>query len=333
MIVARLIQFGKLAGFHFNDSKYGDDDLDAGSIKPFQLFLIFNELVDAELERGAGLRSGLHARPVAQRDRSHRVADDERGRAACAPTCRPTSWIARRCADAQERCDALMALRDAEAGLHHRRVADPGHGARARGRRHRSRSATYPRQRLPRSARRRSGRPRRPASRRRDIVVRLPDSLTSPSISAPAAGACSWPASAPASCCSSEVRRFHYPPRAVARPPALGLRRASSTRSTPACARRAERARELGRPGAQHRGRQLGRRLRADRRRRAAPRGPRLLPRRADRGRDGRRSSRGCRARRSSERTGIQFLDVQHALSARRARREGLPAAARRDCC
>src|SRR5947199_4084739 len=48
MIVARLIQFGKLAGFHFNDSKYGDDDLDSGSIKPFQLFLIFNELVDAE---------------------------------------------------------------------------------------------------------------------------------------------------------------------------------------------------------------------------------------------------------------------------------------------
>ena len=34
MIVARLIQFGKLGGFHFNDSKYGDDDLDAGSIKP-----------------------------------------------------------------------------------------------------------------------------------------------------------------------------------------------------------------------------------------------------------------------------------------------------------
>src|SRR5437867_1227268 len=46
MIVARLIQFGKLAGFHFNDSKYGDDDLDSGSIKPFQLFLIFNELVE-----------------------------------------------------------------------------------------------------------------------------------------------------------------------------------------------------------------------------------------------------------------------------------------------
>jgi L-rhamnose isomerase/sugar isomerase len=47
-IVSRLIQFRKLGGFHFNDSKYGDDDLDAGSVKPFQLFLIFNELVDAE---------------------------------------------------------------------------------------------------------------------------------------------------------------------------------------------------------------------------------------------------------------------------------------------
>ncbi len=48
MIVARLIQFGKLGGFHFNDSKYGDDDLDAGSVEPYRLFLVFNELVDAE---------------------------------------------------------------------------------------------------------------------------------------------------------------------------------------------------------------------------------------------------------------------------------------------
>ena len=52
MIVARLIQAGKLGGFHFNDSKYGDDDLDAGSIDPYRLFLVFNELVDAEA-RGA----------------------------------------------------------------------------------------------------------------------------------------------------------------------------------------------------------------------------------------------------------------------------------------
>jgi L-rhamnose isomerase / sugar isomerase len=48
MIVSRLIQLGKLGGFHFNDSKYGDDDLDCGSINPYQLFLVFNELVDAE---------------------------------------------------------------------------------------------------------------------------------------------------------------------------------------------------------------------------------------------------------------------------------------------
>ena len=78
MIVARLIQVGKLAGFHFNDSKYGDDDLDAGSIKPFQLFLVFNELVDAELGRRRRVCSGVHAGPVAQRDRSDRVADGER---------------------------------------------------------------------------------------------------------------------------------------------------------------------------------------------------------------------------------------------------------------
>ena len=51
MIVARLAQFGKLGGFHFNDSKYGDDDLDAGSIDPYRLFLVFNELVDAESAR------------------------------------------------------------------------------------------------------------------------------------------------------------------------------------------------------------------------------------------------------------------------------------------
>ncbi|HOY13801.1 MAG TPA: TIM barrel protein [Saprospiraceae bacterium] len=44
-IVSTLIYQGKLGGFHFNDSKYGDDDLTVGSIKPYQLFLIFNELV------------------------------------------------------------------------------------------------------------------------------------------------------------------------------------------------------------------------------------------------------------------------------------------------
>jgi L-rhamnose isomerase/sugar isomerase len=69
MIVARLIQFGKLGGFHFNDSQYGDDDLDAGSIKPFQLFLIFNELVDAELAQVPGFA------PAYMLDQSHNVTD------------------------------------------------------------------------------------------------------------------------------------------------------------------------------------------------------------------------------------------------------------------
>ncbi len=44
-IVATLIMRGKLGGFHFNDSKYGDDDLTVGSIRPYQLFLIFNEII------------------------------------------------------------------------------------------------------------------------------------------------------------------------------------------------------------------------------------------------------------------------------------------------
>ena len=69
MIVSRLIQFGKLGGFHFNDSKYGDDDLDAGSIDPYRLFLVFNELVDAELS-GA---KDFH--PDHMLDQSHNVTD------------------------------------------------------------------------------------------------------------------------------------------------------------------------------------------------------------------------------------------------------------------
>jgi len=68
MIVARLAQFGKLGGFHFNDSKYGDDDLDAGSIDPFRLFLVFNELVDAE-SRYADFR------PAHMLDQNHNVTD------------------------------------------------------------------------------------------------------------------------------------------------------------------------------------------------------------------------------------------------------------------
>ena len=69
LIVARLVAAGRLAGFHFNDSKYGDDDLDAGSVSPYRLFLVFNELVAAAHEGVAGFD------PAYMLDQSHNVTD------------------------------------------------------------------------------------------------------------------------------------------------------------------------------------------------------------------------------------------------------------------
>jgi L-rhamnose isomerase/sugar isomerase len=109
MIVSRLIQFGKLAGFHFNDSKYGDDDLDAGSIKPFQLFLIFNELVDAELS------SVPNFNPAYMLDQSHNVTDPIESLIMSAVEL-TRSYVQAHLIDreamteAQEKCDPLMAL-------------------------------------------------------------------------------------------------------------------------------------------------------------------------------------------------------------------------------
>jgi L-rhamnose isomerase / sugar isomerase len=68
LVVARLLGAGKLGGFHFNDSKYGDDDLTAGSIKPYGLFLIFHELVLASRDR-------LAFRPAYMIDQSHNLKD------------------------------------------------------------------------------------------------------------------------------------------------------------------------------------------------------------------------------------------------------------------
>jgi L-rhamnose isomerase / sugar isomerase len=68
-IVARLHRFGKLGGFHFNDSKYGDDDLDSGAINPHQLFLVFNELIEAERNPRASFD------PAYMIDQSHNVTD------------------------------------------------------------------------------------------------------------------------------------------------------------------------------------------------------------------------------------------------------------------
>jgi L-rhamnose isomerase/sugar isomerase len=70
-IVSLLLMEGKLAGFHFNDSKYGDDDLTVGSINPYQLFLIFKELVE-----GMDARHMNHATDLGWMiDASHNVKD------------------------------------------------------------------------------------------------------------------------------------------------------------------------------------------------------------------------------------------------------------------
>ena len=69
MIVSRLARFGKLGGFHFNDSKYGDDDLDSGAIDPYRLFLVFNELVDIAQQQGDSFK------PAYMLDQSHNVTD------------------------------------------------------------------------------------------------------------------------------------------------------------------------------------------------------------------------------------------------------------------
>jgi L-rhamnose isomerase/sugar isomerase len=70
-IVSLLLAEGKLGGFHFNDSKYGDDDLTVGSINPYQLFLIFNELVEGMDARHMNHASGLGW----MIDASHNVKD------------------------------------------------------------------------------------------------------------------------------------------------------------------------------------------------------------------------------------------------------------------
>ena len=128
MIVARLVQFGRLGGFHFNDSKYGDDDLDAGSIEPFRLFLVFNELVEAELRRAPNFK------PAHMLDQSHNVTDPieslmtsaielQRAYAQALIVDRKTLHESQ---DRQRRADGGA---DAEARLHHRCRADPRPGA------------------------------------------------------------------------------------------------------------------------------------------------------------------------------------------------------------
>jgi L-rhamnose isomerase / sugar isomerase len=71
-IVAFLLDDGMLGGFHFNNRKYADDDLIVGTVNPFELFLIYNELVGASMDKDP-LVSGC-AREVAYMiDQSHNI--------------------------------------------------------------------------------------------------------------------------------------------------------------------------------------------------------------------------------------------------------------------
>lgn len=110
-IVARLAASGRLGGFHFNDSRYGDDDLAAGSIKPYQLFLIFCELVDAQRE---ARQVGKVFQPAYMIDQSHNTRDpiealivtvEELGKAHARALL--VDW--QRLADFQDSCDSLGA--------------------------------------------------------------------------------------------------------------------------------------------------------------------------------------------------------------------------------
>lgn len=70
-IVSLLLMERKLGGFHFNDSKYGDDDLTVGSIRPYQLFLIFVEMIEGVEANGMD-----HAKDISWMiDASHNLKD------------------------------------------------------------------------------------------------------------------------------------------------------------------------------------------------------------------------------------------------------------------
>ena len=109
-IVARLIRVQRLAGFHFNDSKYGDDDLDSGSIDPFRLFLVFNELVAAETRKAPGFAVAYMI------DQSHNVTDPIESLIGSAVEIQRAYVQAllvdrEELAEAQSRCDAIWGHR------------------------------------------------------------------------------------------------------------------------------------------------------------------------------------------------------------------------------
>lgn len=71
-IVAWLLALDRLGGFHFNCRKYADDDLIVASNNPFELFLIFHELIN-------GGRHGRAADVAYMLDQSHNIEDKIEG--------------------------------------------------------------------------------------------------------------------------------------------------------------------------------------------------------------------------------------------------------------
>lgn len=55
-IVAYLLDEAKLGGFHFNSRKYADDDLIVGTTNPYELFLIFYQILDAAADGNDAVR-------------------------------------------------------------------------------------------------------------------------------------------------------------------------------------------------------------------------------------------------------------------------------------
>jgi L-rhamnose isomerase/sugar isomerase len=71
-IVAFLLDEGRLGGFHFNNRKYADDDLIVGTVNPYELFLIYNELATAEQGDEQPAR-GTAERVAYMIDQSHNI--------------------------------------------------------------------------------------------------------------------------------------------------------------------------------------------------------------------------------------------------------------------
>ena len=115
-IVARLHRFGKLGGFHFNDSKYGDDDLDSGSDQSAPAVPGVQRAGRGRAQPARRLRPRLHDRPVAQRhrpDREHAVVAPRRSPRAYAKALLVDRDALHEAQDANDVMMAFQALRRA----------------------------------------------------------------------------------------------------------------------------------------------------------------------------------------------------------------------------